>query len=43
MPAINPASGIVARSFQPWSTLRMVVVYAPMSMKPLWPSEISPA
>jgi hypothetical protein len=24
-PVIKPASGIVARSFQPWSTLRIVV------------------
>ena len=41
-PATTPASGIVQRSRQPWSTTRIVVVYAPMPMKAPWPSEIWP-
>jgi len=32
MPATTPATGRVKRLFQPWSTTRIVVVYAPMPM-----------
>ena len=41
-PATTPATGSVQRSRQPWSTTRIVVVYAPIPMKAPWPSEIWP-
>ena len=41
-PATRPASGIVQRSRTPWSTTRIVVVYAPIPMNAPWPSEICP-
>ncbi len=42
-PATSPANGTVRSSFQPWSTTRIVVTYAPMPMNAPWPSEICPA